>query len=76
MERLLSSDKTIHFLAGFFIAAIMPEPEIGFWVSVACGLGKEVYDFFHQDKHTVDLFDFVATVLGGALGAIVFIIKM
>jgi glycopeptide antibiotics resistance protein len=31
---------------------------------------KEVYDHAHLDKHTPDIFDIIATSLGGMVGAI------
>lgn len=50
-----------------------------FWIAIAAGamlvtdmVGtlKEVYDHAHLDKHTPDIFDIIATSLGGMVGAI------
>jgi uncharacterized membrane protein YdcZ (DUF606 family) len=66
-------DKQMHMLSGFIIAAVLT-PFIGAYsilvVAVIAAL-KEIYDARHPDKHTADLWDWVATVLGGVVGFVV-----
>jgi uncharacterized membrane protein YdcZ (DUF606 family) len=63
-------DKQMHFLSGFIIAAVLT-PFIGAYsilvVAVIAAL-KEIYDARHPDKHTADIWDWVATTLGGLVG--------
>jgi len=42
--------------------------------AVVAGIGKEVYDKQHPDSHTADIYDLIATSLGGLLGAAFFFI--
>jgi hypothetical protein len=68
-------DKQMHFICGFIIAAVLT-PFIGFYAVVVVAiiaLLKEIYDYFHQDKHTPDVWDAVATTLGGLLGYIIYL---
>jgi hypothetical protein len=37
---------------------------------VVAAVGKEVYDWFHRDRHTPDVWDAVVTVIGGVVGLI------
>ena len=64
------ADKQMHFISGLIIAAALT-PFIGIYstvlVAVVAAL-KEVYDAFNKTIHTPDTWDFVVTVLGGALG--------
>jgi hypothetical protein len=66
-------DKQMHFLSGFIIAAVLT-PFIGAYsilvVAVIAAL-KEIYDARHPDKHTADIWDWVATSLGGVLGMLI-----
>jgi hypothetical protein len=66
-------DKQMHFTCGFIIAAVLT-PFIGaasvFIVAIIAAL-KEVYDYMHPDKHTADIWDWVATSLGGVLGMLI-----
>jgi len=62
----------MHFISGFIIAAVLT-PFIGAYsiaVVAVIALLKEIYDYLHPDKHTADFWDWVATILGGLLGAI------
>lgn len=69
-------DKLLHFLGG----AILQTVFCLFGLPYVKGLGavaliagaKEIYDRFHPAKHTADIWDFFATVLGGALAAAFF----
>lgn len=61
--RLLSSDKTLHFLWCFFLASI--------WLplGIVFAVGKEVYDYFAYGKHTkgfwkMTLGDLIADAVG------------
>ncbi len=63
-------DKQMHFLSGFIIAAVLT-PFIGAYsivVVAIIALLKEIYDALHPDKHTADIWDWVATTLGGLVG--------
>ena len=69
----IPADKQKHFLSGFILGIILT-PFIGWasilWVSaIACA--KEVYDYLNPDKHTADIWDWVATSLGGIVGFVV-----
>jgi hypothetical protein len=63
-------DKQAHFICGLIIAAVLT-PFIG-WYSVVLvsmvATAKEKYDAKYKDKHTADVWDFVATTLGGLVG--------
>ena len=63
-------DKQMHFIGGFLIALVLT-PFLGAaslaWVAaIACA--KEIYDYLHKSIHTPDVWDWVATTLGGVLG--------
>ena len=66
-------DKQMHFICGLVIAALLT-PFIGAYsilvVAVIAAL-KEIYDARHPDKHTADIWDWVATVLGGLVGFVI-----
>lgn len=64
-------DKQAHFWWGWAVSAtIFP---LGFWFAILCaalvGAAKEVWD--KRGHGTPDKFDFLATALGGIVGAIV-----
>ena len=64
------ADKQAHFICGLVIAALLT-PFIGAYsiaVVAIVALLKEIYDARHPDKHTADIWDWVATSLGGVLG--------
>lgn len=72
----ISHDKCLHFIYGaiifcfvYFIASItfFPSLESAAIAVFIFGVGKEVYDYFHRDKHTPDLMDAVATIAGGVV---------
>jgi len=58
----IPKDKLLHFAAGIILCLIG-----GIWLAVAGGIAKEVYDYFHPEKHKAELLDFVATLAGGFL---------
>ena len=69
----IPADKQMHFLSGAILGIILT-PFIGWasilWVS-AIAMFKEVYDLLHRNKHTPDIWDWVATSLGGVLGMVI-----
>lgn len=70
------NDKILHFTAGALIAGMVgyfTSPVAGFVAAALAGLGKELYDMRHPAKHTADVLDFAATVLGGFAVALVLI---
>jgi hypothetical protein len=61
-------DKQAHFFTGG-ILALITYLVIGYWslfLVALVALAKEGYDYLHKDTHTPAVWDFVATVLGGA----------
>jgi hypothetical protein len=70
-------DKQLHFLSGATIAftvSLFGGIWLGFVVTAIVGLLKEVYDNYHPDKHTADVWDFIATGLGGLFAVIITLI--
>jgi len=65
-------DKLAHALVGVLIYAVahFASPIIGLAAVFTAAVGKEIYDSFHRDKHTVDFWDAVWTVGGGVVGFI------
>lgn len=67
------ADKQMHFICGFIIAVVLT-PFIGFYsvaiVAIIAAL-KEIYDYMHPESHTADIWDWVATTLGGLVGFVV-----
>ena len=64
----MSIDKQLHFLAGAAIAASVTLYSTHLWGLLAClagALAKEAYDA--TGRGTVDVWDFLATVLGGGV---------
>jgi predicted PurR-regulated permease PerM len=68
----LPHDKALHFIVGVLIYAIAHfiSPVVGMAAVVVAAVGKEVYDWFHRDRHTPDVWDAVVTVIGGVVGLI------
>lgn len=64
----IPNDKLLHFAAGLVMAAlvvIVTDSLILAGVAVlVAGVAREVYDAFHPDTNTVDLWDVVATCAG------------
>lgn len=70
-------DKQLHFLAGAVIAlacGYFVPAWSALMVSVAVGGLKELYDSFHKDRHTPDLWDFYTTAAGSLAGGSVILI--
>jgi hypothetical protein len=63
-------DKQGHFIIGLiaYMAFHFVEIAVGFGVVAVLAIGKEVYDWFHRDRHTPDLWDAIATMAGGIAG--------
>lgn len=75
---MLPYDKSLHALVGsaifsaayvLFSIAGLPALHIAAGAVVLAAVGKEVYDYLNRDKHTFDLMDAVATIIGGAISA-------
>lgn len=70
----LELDKLGHFLAGALAALVAlllgGSPILAVAVAALAGLLKELYDFQHPDKHTVDFADLWWTTCGGSVVAI------
>ena len=68
----IPADKQMHGLSGFILGIILT-PFLG-WVSIlwvsAIACAKEIYDYLNRDRHTPDVWDWVATTLGGILGTV------
>jgi hypothetical protein len=67
---IIPPDKALHFIGGVVIyaAAHFASPIIGLMAVLVAAVGKEVYDHFHKDTHTDDIWDATATIAGGMLG--------
>ena len=65
-------DKFLHFITGAGGAVVLSF-FIGFWavaiIAIVAAL-KEVYDYYHPN-HTADIWDWVATTLGGVCGIVI-----
>ena len=79
---MIAKDKKYHLIAGFLIGAVvvalsfliaLPTVQrllLGVGVAIVIGVGKEVYDGKHPDKHTKDGMDALATAVGGLVGSL------
>lgn len=74
IERLGQPDKVGHYATGATITAatsiLLPSqysPEIGLALTAVVAVGKEAYDYRHRDRHTPEVADAAATIIGGAL---------
>lgn len=65
---MIPLDKQAHFFSGAFVFfTIAPwDSFLAAGVCIAAAVFKEVYDLCNKENHTPDLFDAVATILGGA----------
>ena len=69
-------DKQAHFLAGLAIClsfALFVSPILGLITAIALGAVKEVWD--GMGNGTKDVWDFVATALGGVAGFVLILIS-
>lgn len=63
-------DKQLHFIVGVAIAALMVAVGLGLYAGAAttiAGVGKEIYDGKHSEKHTKDWNDAIYTAVPGVL---------
>jgi len=71
---VINADKLLHLLIGLAIAMPMMyffHSSLAAIVLVSVvALIKEVEDYRHQDRHTCDGLDFIATVVGGLVGVV------
>jgi len=65
-------DKLGHIVAGLFIYAVCHfiTPLFGLAMVFLAATGKEIYDYINKDKHTPDVWDAIATLIGGLLAFI------
>ena len=71
---ILQKDKLKHAIAGvalFIVAGLFVYPLIGLATAAVVGALKEIIWDWLLKKGTPELLDFVATVLGGVLGAVI-----
>ena len=70
----IPADKQMHFLSGAILGVVLFLLTGSFsisFVSVSLvAMFKEVYDLLHRNKHTPDVWDWVATTLGGLFGGL------
>ncbi len=68
----IPADKVGHALIGVLLYAAFHfvHPAVGIAVVVTAAVAKEVYDYMHRDKHTPEIMDAVATIVGGIVGFI------
>lgn len=75
---MLKKDKILHLLAGFTIAGLVMwltgNIVYAILAAILAGLLKEYYDSFFPKSHTVDVWDFVVTAIGGVLFVIIFLL--
>jgi len=70
---MIAIDKQAHALGGAVIALALGYVVAASWCALAAVLAgaiKELWDYFHPETHTVDVWDFNATAMGGLAGAI------
>lgn len=66
----IPADKVAHFASGVLLYAMTVHwagPRYALALVILAGVAKEIYDSFHRDTHTPDVFDAVATSLGGVV---------
>lgn len=67
-------DKVLHAAVGFGIglgASALAGAGFGLVAVIAAGVGKEIYDARHRNRHTPDVWDAVVTVAAGVPGIFV-----
>ena len=73
---MVSLDKQAHFLAGTTIClsfALFVSPVLGLITAIVLGAVKELWD--GMGHGTKDIWDFVATALGGVVGFVLILIS-
>jgi len=68
----IPADKVAHFAVGVLIYAPLHfiGPVVGLMGVAVAAVGKEVYDIANKSHHTPDVWDAVATMVGGGIGFI------
>lgn len=67
-------DKIMHIVCGYAIAitfGLIFGIKFGLIFATVAGALKELYDHFHPETHSVEIADFFATIVGGAVACIV-----
>ena len=74
----IPKDKQGHIFVGFVLAAgagfIWQSYVLAFLFVSAFAIGKEIYDYFNQDNHSVEFLDIIASYVGGIFGSIAYAI--
>ena len=72
---MINIDKGYHFLAGLFVTLSTAwfDVRVALILLFVISLAKEVYDYNHLESHTADGSDFVATIVGGLFGAMLWV---
>lgn len=68
----IPADKVAHCLGGVVLFAIGQLFGYGLALAIIGAVTKEIYDKLHPN-HTPDVWDAVATILGGLLGFIIYL---
>ena len=71
---MIAKDKKLHLLAGLalsLVAGLLFCPLIGLAAAAVIGAFKEIVWDWLLEKGTPEFLDFVATVAGGVLGAVI-----
>jgi positive regulator of sigma E activity len=63
----IPQDKQLHFSVGFIVYCIFSyiTPIFAMVIVAITGIYKEIYDYKHQNIHTADAWDAIATIAGG-----------
>lgn len=61
-----------HCLCGVVLFALGQLFGCGLFLSIFGAIAKEIYDHYHPN-HTADVWDAVATILGGVLGLVIYL---
>ena len=69
---MIPRDKIYHFIAGLilFVIGCIASPICGIGLAVLGGIAKECYDYYDYGKY--DVFDMLATWVGGCVGFMLF----
>lgn len=73
---MLKQDKANHLIYGLIIFGLFKvifNPLIGIMMCTIFGIFKEIYDSFHKEKHTTDIYDAISTIVGGIIGLLILI---
>jgi len=67
----IAPDKRLHLAAGLAVALVVllvtGSGELACVAAIAAGAAKELYDLGNRDRHTPDLWDFIATAAPGCV---------